>query len=87
VEEYRRLRDLEEREERRRRTLAAPIEAARSAEAWQASFDALARVREKAAYLSDDELDALTDEAVAAVRRGTPAAIPYRSLSSLLYTS
>lgn len=68
LEEYRRLSELEERENRRRQTLSLPIEAAGAPESWQASFDALTRIREKAAYLSDDELDALANETLAAVR-------------------
>jgi prevent-host-death family protein len=71
LDEYRRLKELDEREQRRRRALALPIEAASSAEAWQTSFEALERIREKAAYLTDDEMDALVTEALAHVRDST----------------
>ncbi len=75
LDEYRRLKELDERERRRRQALAIPIEAARSAEAWQASFESLERIREKATYLSDDEMDALVTEALAQVRGSTPKAV------------
>lgn len=68
LDEYLRLNELDERERRRRQTLALPIEAADSPADWQASFDALARIREKATYLTDAELDALANEALADVR-------------------
>ncbi|MBM4461453.1 MAG: type II toxin-antitoxin system Phd/YefM family antitoxin [Chloroflexi bacterium] len=72
LDEYRRLKELDEREQRRERALAIPIEAARSTEAWQASFETLERIREKAAYLTDDEMDTLATEALAHVRDATP---------------
>jgi prevent-host-death family protein len=74
LDEYRRLNELDEREKRRRQTLSHPIEANSTAESWQASFDTLTRIRENAAYLSDDELDALVNETLAEVRRSTPGA-------------
>jgi len=74
-DEYRRLKELDVREERRRRALAIPIDAARSAETWQASFESLERIREKAAGLSDDEMDALVTEALARVHDSSPKAI------------
>ncbi len=76
LDEYCRLKALDEREQRRRRALAIPIEAARSVESWQASFESLERIREKAAYLSDDELDVLVTEALAQVRGSAPKAVP-----------
>ena len=75
-DEYRRLKELDVREGRRRRALAIPIEAARSAETWQASFESLERIRDKATYLSDDEMGALVTEALARVRDSTPKAVP-----------
>jgi prevent-host-death family protein len=75
LDEYRRLKELDECEQRRRRALAIPIEAARSAEAWQASFAALERIREKAAYLTDDEMDALVTETLAVVRSPKPETV------------
>jgi hypothetical protein len=66
--------DTDEREQRRQRTLALPIETASSAEAWQTSFEALERIREKAAYLTDDEMDALVTETLAHVHDFTPEA-------------
>ena len=68
LDEYLRLQKLEQREQRRRQVLAHPPQAAASPEEWRAAFDALARIRDKAAFLSDDELDALAAEAQAAVR-------------------
>ena len=75
LDAYRRLKELDECEQRRRRALAIPIEAARSAEAWQASFAALERIREKAAYLTDDEMDALVTETLAVVRSPKPETV------------
>jgi prevent-host-death family protein len=75
LDEYRRLKELDEREQRRRRALAIPIEAARSAETWQASFESLERIREKAAYLSDDEMDALVTEALTHMRCSPPRVV------------
>jgi hypothetical protein len=72
LDEYSRLSELDEREKRHLQTLALPIEAAVTPESWQASFDALARIREKATYLTDDELDVLANEVLAEIRSSTP---------------
>lgn len=74
LDEYQRLSELDAREKRHRQTLSLSIEANSTPESWQASFDALTRIREKATYLSDDELDALVNEVLAEVRSSTPGA-------------
>ena len=56
------------REQRRQWALAIPIEAARSAETWQTSFESLERIREKATYLTDDEMDTLATEVLAVIQ-------------------
>ena len=68
LDEYRRLKDLDAREQRRQWARAIPIEATRSAETWQTSFESLERIREKATYLTDDEMDTLATEVLAVIR-------------------
>jgi hypothetical protein len=70
---YRSLVALARREERRRRTLALPLTAATSQATWDAGFAPLERISEKFVGLSDDDLDALFDEALAEVRGVEPA--------------
>lgn len=71
LDEYFRLQALDQREQRRQRVLARPPEAAASPKDWQAAFDTLACIRDKAAPLSDDELDALAADALAEIRAST----------------
>ncbi len=74
TDEYLRLRELDLREQRRRHVLAQPPAAARSPQEWQASFETLTRLRDKATPLSDDELDALVNEALLEIRTPSPEA-------------
>ena len=72
TDEYLRLRELDLREQRRRHVLAQLPEAGRLPEEWQASFETLKRIRDKATPLSDDELDALVNEALVEIRPPSP---------------